>query len=76
MARRVRKNGAGLGFMRIAVLGAGAWGTALAISLSSSRNSSHDVMLWSRDHEHLAELESQHVNRRYFPAFPLPIACS
>jgi len=58
--------------MKIAVLGAGAWGTALAISLSSSRNSSHQVMLWSRDHEHLAELESQHVNRRYFPAFPLP----
>jgi len=58
--------------MRIAVLGAGAWGTALAISLSSNSNSSHQVMLWTRDPGHLAELASQHFNRRYFPAFPLP----
>jgi glycerol-3-phosphate dehydrogenase (NAD(P)+) len=58
--------------MRIAVLGAGAWGTALAISLSSHNSSSHEVMLWTRDPDHLAELDSEHVNRRYFPAFPLP----
>jgi glycerol-3-phosphate dehydrogenase (NAD(P)+) len=57
--------------MRIAVLGAGAWGTALAISLSS-RHNPHDVMLWTRDPAHVGELESEHVNRRYFPAFPLP----
>lgn len=57
--------------MRIAVLGAGAWGTALAISLSS-RHNSHEVMLWTRDPAHVEELESEHVNRRYFPAFPLP----
>jgi glycerol-3-phosphate dehydrogenase (NAD(P)+) len=58
--------------MRITVLGAGAWGTALAISLSESPNSSHQVTLWTRNPEHLAELVSQHVNRRYFSAFPLP----
>ena len=29
-------------------------------------------MLWSRDHEHLAELESQHVNRRISRRFHLP----
>jgi glycerol-3-phosphate dehydrogenase (NAD(P)+) len=58
--------------MRIAVLGAGAWGTALAISLSSNNSSSHEVMLWTRDRQHLAELESEHINRRYFNAFPLP----
>ena len=58
--------------MKITVLGAGAWGTALAISLSSSLNSSHRVTLWTRNPEHLAELVSQRINRRYFPAFPLP----
>ncbi|SEO35903.1 NAD(P)H-dependent glycerol-3-phosphate dehydrogenase [Nitrosovibrio sp. Nv6] len=58
--------------MRIAVLGAGAWGTALAISLSVNSNSSHQVTLWSRNPNHIAELASQRVNRRYFPAFPLP----
>lgn len=60
--------------MRIAVLGAGAWGTALAISLSSNSNSSssHQVTLWSRNSGHVGELASQRVNQRYFPGFPLP----
>ncbi len=58
--------------MRIAVLGAGAWGTALAITLSRSPDSSHQVALWTRDPDHLAELASQRINQRYFPAFPLP----
>lgn len=62
--------------MKIAVLGAGAWGTALAISLSSNSNSncspSHHVVLWTRNPLHLADLDSHRVNKRYFPAFPLP----
>ena len=58
--------------MRIAVLGAGAWGTSLAISLSANSNSAHQVTLWSRDPQHVAELVSERVNKRYFPAFPLP----
>jgi glycerol-3-phosphate dehydrogenase (NAD(P)+) len=58
--------------MRIAVLGAGAWGTALAISLSANTRSSHQVTLWTRNPDHLAELVSQRTNRRYFPGFPLP----
>ncbi|MEO7560905.1 MAG: NAD(P)H-dependent glycerol-3-phosphate dehydrogenase [Nitrosospira sp.] len=58
--------------MRIAVLGAGAWGTALAISLGANTRSSHQVTLWARDPAHLAELVSQRVNRRYFPGFPIP----
>jgi glycerol-3-phosphate dehydrogenase (NAD(P)+) len=60
--------------MKIAVLGAGAWGTALAISLSSSSSStsSHQIVLWTRNPLHLAELDSCRVNKRYFPAFPLP----
>lgn len=58
--------------MRIAVLGAGAWGTALAISLSANTSSSHQVTLWVRNPDHLAELVSQRINRRYFPDFFLP----
>lgn len=58
--------------MRITVLGAGAWGTSLAISLSANSNSAHQVTLWSRDPQHVSELVSERVNKRYFPAFPLP----
>lgn len=58
--------------MRIAVLGAGAWGTALAISLSANANASHQVTLWCRNPHHLAELVSRRINTRYFPDFPLP----
>src|SRR3982751_4580408 len=70
----LRENKPGLGVMRIAVLGAGAWGTGLAISLSSHSNasSSHQVILWTRNASHLAELDAQRANKRYFPAFPLP----
>jgi glycerol-3-phosphate dehydrogenase (NAD(P)+) len=58
--------------MRIAILGAGAWGTALAISLSANTSSGHHVTLWTRSQDHLAELVSQRTNRRYFPDFSLP----
>lgn len=62
--------------MNITILGAGAWGTALAISLSARANASanarHQVTLWTRDTRHLAELAAQRVNQRYLPDFPLP----
>lgn len=53
--------------MKIAILGAGAWGTALAINLGAR----HQVTLWTVDAEHLAEMVSQRTNRRYLPDFPL-----
>lgn len=46
---------------RIAVFGAGAWGTALAQAFSAS----HDVVLWGRDHDQLAEIARIHENTRY-----------
>lgn len=54
--------------MNIAVLGAGAWGTALAISLSGRQR----VTLWARDAAQLEEMERVGCNRRYLPeaAFP------
>jgi len=53
--------------MNITILGAGAWGTALAISLSSK----HRVSLWARDPEQAAALRSSRCNSRYLPEVPL-----
>lgn len=54
--------------MNITVLGAGAWGTALAICLSGH----HCVTLWTHNVEHLAELVELRTNQRYLPGQPLP----
>lgn len=48
----------------IAVLGAGSWGTALAIQLARVGN---DVRLWGRDPEAIAAMASNGENRRYLP---------
>jgi glycerol-3-phosphate dehydrogenase (NAD(P)+) len=56
--------------MKVTVLGAGAWGTALAIHLTGR----HEVVLWGRDAEQLAAMNSTRTNRRYLPGFALPEA--
>ena len=56
--------------MKIAVLGAGAWGTAIGINLAAR----HDVRLWARDPAVVAALRADGVNRRYLPGFKLPPA--
>jgi glycerol-3-phosphate dehydrogenase (NAD(P)+) len=56
--------------MKISVLGAGAWGTALAIAAAAR----HDVLLWARDGQQAAALQAQRVNQRYLPEVPLPAA--
>ena len=56
--------------MRIAVLGAGAWGSALAISLSAR----HQISLWSKDPNHAIEMDSQRINQSFLPGYPLPKA--
>jgi len=56
--------------MKIAVLGAGAWGTALAISLAAR----HEVHLWTRNPAQSAEMSEERANRRYLPGFPFPDA--
>jgi glycerol-3-phosphate dehydrogenase (NAD(P)+) len=49
--------------MKIAVLGAGAWGTALAIHAGQQ----HDVTLWARDIEQAQVMQTARVNARYLP---------
>ncbi len=53
----------------ILVLGAGSWGTALALVLA--RNSS-DVYLWDINHHLIKQLQSNRVNDRYMPGVELP----
>jgi glycerol-3-phosphate dehydrogenase (NAD(P)+) len=55
--------------MTVTVLGAGAWGTALALVLS--RNG-HKVVLWSHRPEQLTELRITRRNDRYLPGIALP----
>lgn len=54
--------------MKILLLGAGAWGTALAISAAPR----HEVALWARDPAQAAALQAVRENTRYLPGFPLP----
>lgn len=54
--------------MRLAVLGAGAWGTAVAISAAQR----HRVDLWARDAGHAQALQTQRTNTRYLPGMELP----
>jgi glycerol-3-phosphate dehydrogenase (NAD(P)+) len=53
----------------IAVLGAGSWGTALAIQFART---GREVRLWGRDAQHLAQLSRERVNQRYLPHAPFP----
>ena len=54
--------------MKIALLGAGAWGTALAIAATPR----HEATLWARDPAQAADMARERRNRRYLPEVPLP----
>ncbi|MBM0492851.1 NAD(P)H-dependent glycerol-3-phosphate dehydrogenase [Aeromonas jandaei] len=53
----------------ISVLGAGSYGSALAISLA--RNG-HPTLLWAHDPAHVAELEQDRCNKAFLPDVPFP----
>lgn len=61
--------------MKIAVLGAGAWGTALAINAGVQ----HDVTLWARDAAQAHAMQTARMNARYLPDLPfsdgLQVSC-
>ena len=54
---------------RVAVLGAGAWGTALALQAVRAGGR---VTLWARDAERAEAMVRDRVNARYLPGQPLP----
>jgi len=54
--------------MNISILGAGAWGTALAITLAQR----HDVLLWGRNADTMAEIARARENVAYLPGHALP----
>ncbi len=54
---------------QIAVLGAGSWGTALAVHLGKQ---GHDVRLWARDARLVDEMSRDATNPRYLPQLRLP----
>ncbi len=56
--------------LHVAVLGAGAWGTALASAACAHAS----TMLWARDPVLAERLRTEHVNTRYLPGVPLPDA--
>jgi glycerol-3-phosphate dehydrogenase (NAD(P)+) len=59
--------------MGTAVIGAGSWGTALAIQLARA---GHAVTLWARDPAHTRQMVEARRNEKYLPGFNLPVPIS
>ena len=55
---------------KISVLGAGAWGTAVAIAVAAR----HDVLLWGRDAAAMAAMDAARDNTHYLQGYPFPPA--
>jgi glycerol-3-phosphate dehydrogenase (NAD(P)+) len=55
--------------VKVAVLGAGSWGTALTIEMARS---GHDVLLWGRDPEVAARIEADGRHPRRLTGYPIP----
>jgi glycerol-3-phosphate dehydrogenase (NAD(P)+) len=54
--------------MRVAVIGAGSWGTTLANLLARK---GHDVILWAREPEVVRSIGDRHINELFLPDAPL-----
>lgn len=54
--------------MKTAIVGAGSWGTALAIVL---QDAGHDVLMWAREPEIVASINEEHRNQFYLPEISL-----
>jgi glycerol-3-phosphate dehydrogenase (NAD(P)+) len=55
---------------RIAIIGAGAWGTSLALVLG--RKKMHEVRLWANEADVCESIERSRINQRFLPGFTLP----
>ena len=63
--------------MKILVIGAGAWGTALAVNAARANSVDsglprHRVTLWARDEAQAAAMRQSHTNQRYLAGIALP----
>lgn len=56
------------GARKVSVLGAGAWGTAVAIALAQR----HDVLLWGRNGTAMQAMDGARENTGYLPGYPFP----
>lgn len=54
---------------KVTVLGAGSWGTALAMVLTEN---SHDTLIWSHREDQANEINERHTNEKYLPNIQLP----
>ena len=54
---------------KVTVLGAGSWGTALAMVLADN---GHEVRLWGHNSTRIDEINQQHTNKKYLPEITLP----
>ena len=54
---------------KVAVIGSGSWGSALAIMLI---NHGHEVSMWARSEDAVKEINEKHTNEKYLPGIPLP----
>ena len=55
---------------RILILGSGAWGTALALSLH--RRGGHNIALWAHSPQAAGEIAAARENTLFLPGFPIP----
>ena len=54
--------------MKLGVIGAGSWGTALAAASSMAGS---EVVLWSRHEEIVSDINNNHCNSKYLPDIKL-----
>jgi glycerol-3-phosphate dehydrogenase (NAD(P)+) len=54
---------------QIAIMGAGSWGTALAVTLAGN---GHHVSMWDINQTHLKDIEKNRENKCFLPGVPLP----
>jgi len=59
---------------KIAIIGAGAWGTALAIVLG--RKGTHQIRLWAREAEVRDSISSRRINELFLPGHEIPDSVS
>lgn len=60
---------------KVAILGAGSWGTAIAIALAEQ---GHTVTLWTNEPTYAQDMQKKRSNQRYLPqiGFPINLSCS